>query len=97
MHTVEVTCKPDNGCYVYGLFLEGAQFDHQSQTLSESQPKVLFTPCPQIWLKPCRRHEVVEIRQYDCPLYKVSSRKGTLSTTGHNSNFVMAIKLPLSQ
>lgn len=50
-----------------------------------------------IWLKPCRRHEVVAIRQYDCPLYKVSSRRGTLSTTGHNSNFVMAIKLPISQ
>jgi len=49
-----------------------------------------------IWLKPCRRHEVVAIRQYDCPLYKVSSRRGTLSTTGHNSNFVMAIKLPIS-
>lgn len=64
--------------------------------MDESSPKVLFTPCPMLLLKPCRRNEIVERKVYNCPLYKVSSRRGTLSTTGHNSNFVMAIKLPIS-
>lgn len=81
---------------MYGLFLEGARFLASEQVLGESEAKVLFTACPMIWLKPCRRHEVEKVRQYNCPLYKVSSRRGTLSTTGHNSNFVMAIKLPIS-
>jgi dynein heavy chain len=34
---------------------------------------------------------------YNCPLYKVVSRAGTLSTTGHSTNFVMFLELPTSE
>eukprot|EP00435_Cladocopium_sp_Y103_P045300 s441_g13.t1 len=34
---------------------------------------------------------------YRCPTYKVLSRKGTLLTTGHSTNFVLYLELPTDQ
>jgi len=89
--------KPANGVYTYGLFLEGAKWCWNNWELSESEPKVLFVPVPMLWIIPCKIVDLKEFPLYDCPVYKVSSRKGTLSTTGHSTNFVMYVRVRSSK
>ena len=48
----EITEKPEEGSYIYGMFLEAARWNVEAGILEESHPKVLFSPCPTIWLKP---------------------------------------------
>jgi len=47
---------------------------------------------PVIWLEPILAEDDKE-SGYKCPLYKTSTRTGTLSTTGHSTNFVMYLEL----
>jgi len=88
--------KPQNGVYTYGVFLEGCKWDWDKWELRESDPKVLFVPMPMIWIIPAKKTELREFACYDCPMYKISSRKGTLSTTGHSTNFVMFMRIASS-
>lgn len=62
--------------------------------LSESRPKILFDVMPIILLKPGEYSKFEERATYTCPIYKTSARRGTLSTTGHSTNFVLFIDVP---
>ena len=47
-----VETGPKDGCYIRGLFMEGARWDSEAHQLGESRPKELFTDCPIVWLRP---------------------------------------------
>ena len=49
-HWQEIHTKPEEGCYIRGLFLEGCRWDLHKKILAESRPKELFTEMSVIWL-----------------------------------------------
>ncbi|KAK9870895.1 hypothetical protein WA026_009851 [Henosepilachna vigintioctopunctata] len=85
--------RPPDGCCIWGLFLEGSRWNARTGLLDESQPKELYTEMPVVWLIPEEFHKQ-PARTYVCPVYKTLTRAGTLSTTGHSTNYVLAIEVP---
>lgn len=90
----DVTAKPEDGVYCYGLFLEGCRWDYEKHMLNESEPKRLFVELPLLHLCPVVDRVKPVTGFYETPVYKVLSRTGTLSTTGHSTNYVIMMELP---
>ena len=79
------------------MYLEGCKWDYTTHQLEESDPKKLFTDIPLILLLPQCDRVTPKEGIYNTPVYKVLSRSGTLSTTGHSTNYVMLMELPSNQ
>jgi len=71
--------------------------------MDEQKPKVLYTKMCHIYFVPMTDAQLEEntdivsffIQRYTCPVYKTSARRGTLTTTGHSTNYVCSIFLPV--
>lgn len=72
----ELTRQPNVGCYIHGLFLEGARWDAAEGKLAESRPKELYTEMAVIWLLPIPNRKPPESGSYLCPIYKTLTRAG---------------------
>jgi len=86
--------KPQDGALCYGFFMEGARWNSSTHLLDDSNPKQLYTEFPLVWFLPKHNRKAPETGIYNCPLYKVLSRAGTLSTTGHSTNFCTMVEIP---
>ena len=72
----EIKEGPKDGCYIRGLFIEGAKWDSAKKQLGESAPKVLFSDIPVIWLIPSVNRQQPSSGIYICPVYKTLTRAG---------------------
>jgi len=85
--------KSEGSIYVHGLFLDGAAWEYEDGgpgAICDQEFGTMYVRAPVLSFIPWR-NRVVDPAKYSCPLYKTSVRAGTLSTTGHSTNFVMFI------
>ena len=85
----------NDGVLCSGLFLEGARIADTSGNLQleDQLPRQLVSKMPVLHFLPEPNH-VIQDEFYVCPVYKISTRQGVLSTTGMSTNFVVQIELP---
>lgn len=92
----EVSNAPDDGVFVHGLFLEGAQWDIQAGHLIDASHGAMHSEFPIVHFCPTQTTSDINPKGiYQCPLYKTSTRSGTLSTTGQSTNYIVSLKLPI--
>ncbi|KAG5509761.1 hypothetical protein GH5_05627 [Leishmania sp. Ghana 2012 LV757] len=92
------------GAYVNGLYLEGCRWNAARGGLVEAAPGALTAELPVIHFEPVllsmsvakdpNTSAAAATAAYECPLYKVRTRAGTLSTTGVSTNYVTSLRLP---
>ena len=83
----EVKKGPEEGIYIYGLFLDCAKWEKAKDRLADSDPKVLFAPLPVLWITGCLSTASKSDKNmyYDAPLYKAPKRTGL--------NFISSVQL----
>ncbi|XP_062548437.1 dynein axonemal heavy chain 8 [Armigeres subalbatus] len=74
MLTEECKQHPDEGVFVYGLYLDGAGWDRRNNRLQESINKVLYTAMPVIHIYAINSTAPKDPKLYECPVYKKSNR-----------------------
>lgn len=71
----DIESAPEEGVFVYGLFLEGAGWDRKVGRLTEQTPKILFIQVPVVHIFAVNlKGFVPDPKQYICPVYKKPCR-----------------------
>ncbi|KAI4497255.1 hypothetical protein M0802_007739 [Mischocyttarus mexicanus] len=91
--------KPEQGCYIHGLYLEGARWDVEENCLKRSYPKVLTEELPILLVIPIQAHRLKLQNTVKTPVYTTSNRRDAmgrglifeadLSTEEHVSHWIL--------
>ncbi|XP_070535810.1 dynein axonemal heavy chain 6-like isoform X2 [Ptychodera flava] len=84
---------PEDGVIVHGLFIDAGRWDDETMLLADAFKGEMNPPLPIMHMEPMMNFTKEE-SAYNCPLYKTGLRAGVLSTTGHSTNFVVAVHVP---
>lgn len=88
--------KPKTGSFIDGIYLQGARWCSKTNLLKESVNKIIFDKLPVLHLIPIEK-KTREKNKFSCPVYKTSLRRGELCKTGHSSNYVFTISIPIDR
>ncbi|XP_072908128.1 dynein axonemal heavy chain 10 [Hemitrygon akajei] len=95
----DVVERPGNGCFICGLYLEGADWDIEGGCLVRSKPKELVTELPVLKVIPTESHRLKLQNTLRTPVYTTSMRRNAMGvglvfeadlfTTRHVSHWVL--------
>ncbi|MED6232426.1 Dynein heavy chain 10, axonemal, partial [Ataeniobius toweri] len=95
----EITERPRQGCFVSGLFLEGADWDMENSCLMKSKPKALVVELPVLRVIPVETRRLRLQNTLRTPVYTTSMRRNAMGvglvfeadlfTTLHISHWVL--------
>ncbi|XP_058491324.1 dynein axonemal heavy chain 10 [Solea solea] len=95
----EVSDRPGQGCYVSGLYLEGADWDMEKSCLVRSKPKALVVEMPVLKVIPIETRHLTLQNTLRTPVYTTSLRRNAMGvglvfeadlfTTVHISHWVL--------
>ncbi|KDR23427.1 Dynein heavy chain 10, axonemal [Zootermopsis nevadensis] len=96
----DVEKRPNQGCFVHGLYLEGAHWDKQKQSLARSHPKVLIEELPVLLITPIESHRLKQRNIFHAPVYTTLQRRNVmgeglvfeadLATQEHESYWILS-------
>uniref|UniRef100_A0A8C6ZHZ5 Dynein axonemal heavy chain 10 n=1 Tax=Nothoprocta perdicaria TaxID=30464 RepID=A0A8C6ZHZ5_NOTPE len=99
MTAEDVTEGSGQGCFVSGLYLEGADWDMENSCLMKSKPKVLVVELPILKIIPIEAHRLKLQNTFRTPVYTTSLRRNAMGvglvfeadlyTTKHLSHWVL--------
>ncbi|XP_055256564.1 dynein axonemal heavy chain 6 [Moschus berezovskii] len=85
--------SPEDGVLVHGMFMDASRWDNKDMVIEDALPGQMNPMLPVVHFEPRQNYEPSPTL-YHSPLYKTGARAGTLSTTGHSTNFVVTVLLP---
>ncbi|XP_064233929.1 dynein axonemal heavy chain 6 isoform X6 [Aotus nancymaae] len=85
--------SPEDGVLVHGMFMDAFRWDDKEMVIEDALPGQMNPMLPVVHFEPQQNYEPSPTL-YHSPLYKTGARAGTLSTTGHSTNFVVTVLLP---
>ncbi len=99
MSKEEVTEGLEDGCYVIGLYLEGAAWNLEKGCLRSQDPKILVVDLPLLMVEPKEANRVKLFNVFETPVYVTQNRRNAmgvgwvfnahLSTTEHASTWTL--------
>jgi dynein heavy chain len=74
----DIRDRPSNGCFVQGLFLEGASWDRKRKCLAPPIPKQLVQNLPVLRVIPIEAHKLKLQNTFRTPVYTTASRRNAM-------------------